>query len=66
MAREHGSSCCTHADPQATRDDRGEHDQATQPTSTSTTSGCCCDGPSDPEMSLSKPYAENRRAPAAS
>ena len=65
MAGEHGSCCCNHDDPQATRDDRDEHDQATQPTSTITASGCCGDA-SDHEMSLSKPHAEQRRAPAAS
>ena len=65
MAGEHRSSCCNHDNSQATHDDRGESDQATQPTSTSTASGCC-GGASDHEMSPSKPYAEQRRTPAAS
>lgn len=67
MAGEHGSSCCNHDDPQATRDDRGERHQATQPTSTSTiTASGCCGGASDHEMSLSKPHAEHPSAPATS
>ncbi len=61
MAGEHGGSCCNHDNPQATR---GERDQATQPTSSSTASGCC-GGASDHQMSLSKPHAEHPSAPAA-
>lgn len=64
MAGEHGSSCCNHDNPHATHDDHGERDQATQPTSASTASGCC--GASDHQMSLSKPHAEQHNAPPAS
>lgn len=58
MAGEDGKCCCNH-------DDHGERDKATQPTSASTASGCC-GGASDHEISLSKPHAEQHRAPAAS